>query len=206
VRLSRLGLVAVLLVPCAQASAASGCAVSAPALDADLAAACAAVRAAVPGWDGRGTVRFAEGDPGVAGETVGTTVTLHPAAWARLTPAGRQEVLTHELVHAATSDLGEPPMWLQEGLAESVALEGSGLPDRTVGQELAAARGLHVSLPTAADFERTPAIAYQESWLAVDVLRREHGEAWVLRLYRGEVAPDADLVTRLRAEIVRRLS
>ena len=47
--LSRLALVAVLLVPCAQARP-SGCSVDAPALDADLARACAVVLAAVPGW------------------------------------------------------------------------------------------------------------------------------------------------------------
>jgi hypothetical protein len=198
--LARLGLVGVLLVPCVQADA-SGCSVVAPALAADLARACAAVLAAVPGWDGRGTVRLGDGDPSVAGETVGRTVTLHRDAWARLTPAGRQEVLTHELVHVAT-DAIDAPLWLQEGLAESVALRGSGIPDRVVARELAAAP-LPTALPT--DFESDPAVAYQESWLAVDLLRREHGDAWVLRLYRGEVAPDTDLVPRLRAEIVRRL-
>ena len=203
-RLTRLGLVAVLLVPCAQARATTRCAVEAPALEADLARACAAVRAAVPGWDGRGTVLLADGDPAVAGETVGTTVTLHRQAWAALTAAGRQEVLTHELVHVATDGI-DAPLWLQEGFAESVALRGSGIPDRVAGAELAAAP-LPDALPSDADFEATPAIAYQESWLAVDLLRREHGDAWVLRLYRGQVTPDADLVARLRAEIGRRLS
>jgi hypothetical protein len=162
------------------------------------------VRAVVPGWDGHGTVVLAAGDPEVAGETLGTTVTLHREAWARLTPAGRQAVLTHELVHVATDGI-DAPMWLQEGLAESVALRGSGIPDRVAAQELAAAP-LPTALPSDADFEATPALAYQESWLAVDLLRREHGDAWVLRLYRGEVTPDADLLPRLRAEIGHRLS
>ena len=202
--LARLGLLTVLLVPCAQASASVGCQVAAPHLAADLGQACARVRAAVPEWDGHGTVRFGDGDPGVAGETVGTTVTLHRDAWARLTAAGRQEVLTQELVHVATDGL-EAPQWVQEGFAEAVAMRGSGIPDRAALAELAAAP-LPVRLPDDADFAASPAVAYQQSWLAVDVLLREHGDAWVLRLYRGAESPDADLVTKLRAEIVRRLA
>jgi hypothetical protein len=201
--LSRLALVAVLLVPCAQARA-SGCSVDAPALDADLARACAVVLAAVPGWDGRGSVRLADGDPAVAGETLGTTVTLHREAWAGLTPAGRQEVLTHELVHVATASW-HAPQWLQEGLAESIALADGEIPDRVAGRELAAAP-LPSRLPTDADFEASPAVAYETSWLAVDLLRREHGDAWLLRLYRGSERPDPGLVPRLQAEIERRLS
>jgi hypothetical protein len=221
--LARLGLVTVLLVPCAQASATTRCAVEAPALGADVARACAAVRAVVPGWDGRGTVVLAEGDPEVAGETVGSTVTLHRAAWARLTAAGRQEVLTHELVHVATDGI-DAPLWLQEGLAEAVAMRGSGIPDRVAARELAASPVLPDHLPTDADFAAVPALAYQESWLVVDALQRDIGWPGLLRLYAAAGGPRSgssdsdrgrawldtssshDLVALLRAEIGRRLS
>jgi len=224
-RVARLVLVGVLLVPCAGAArAAGGCRVIAPPLEADLARACAAVRAAVPSWDGRGLVLVGAGDPDVAADTLGATVRVHSAAWARLTPAGRQVVLTHELVHVATDAFttARTPQWLVEGLADAIALRGSGLPDRVVAQELAGqvARGeLPTALPTAEDFAATPAVAYQESWLAVDLLLRRFGTAAVLRLYReagreslgealslGTGSSLAELVVAWRAEIGRRLS
>jgi hypothetical protein len=168
------------------ARAASGCVLDAPALSVDSARACATVRAAVPGWDGRATVRLAAGDEAVAGESAGTTVTLHDAAWARLSPEGRQVVLTHELVHVATDRLttGRTPGWLVEGFPDAVALKASGLPDRVLTQELAAwvaAHGLPGALPT--DLGTDP-VAYEESWLAVDLLLRRYGGPAVLRLYR----------------------
>jgi hypothetical protein len=161
-------------------------------LGADLDLACRTVRAAVPAWHGRAVLRVVDGDPGVAAETLGAVVSIHREAWARLTPAGRQEVLTHELVHVATAPFttSRTPTWLVEGLAEAIAIKGSGLADRVVAQELAAAvaRGqmpahLPAHLPTAHDFAATPALAYQESWLAVDLLLRRFGDPAVLRLY-----------------------
>ena len=190
--LVRLLLVGVLLIPAASAArAASPCSVSAPAsLGADLNLACRTVLAAVPSWDGRAVVQVVDGDVGVAAETLGATVSVHRQAWATLTAAGRQVVLTHELVHVATDAFTTPstPGWLVEGLAEAIALRGSGLADRVVARELAAdvARGhLPTALPTTHDFESTPARAYQASWLAVDLLLRHFGDAAVLRLYRA---------------------
>jgi hypothetical protein len=213
-RVARLSLVAVLLVPVAGvARASSPCAVTSPVLGADVERACRTVLSAVPSWDGRAVVELVPGDPDVAAETIGTVVSVHEPAWARLTPAGRQEVLTHELVHVATDRFttARTPQWLVEGLAEAVALRGSGIPDRHAGQELAAAHTLPTHLPTGADFAATPALAYQESWLLVDLLVHEHGMRWVVARYEdAEVsarsdAVDRDLVQALRGEIVRRL-
>ena len=220
--LARAGVVLVLLLPWAvDGPARSTCSIAAPALDVDVKRACEAVRAAVPGWDGRATVVHGTSDGEVAADTVGRTVTLRAAGWAALSAAGRQEVLTHELVHVATDAFTTPrtPQWLVEGLAEAVALRGTEWPDRVIAQELRSqvARGwLPRALPSPADFEARPAVAYEESWLAVVALQRRLGDAAVLRLYRaaGEqplaralrVMTVPDLVRAMRAEIVSRLS
>jgi hypothetical protein len=210
-----------LLLPWAgSARATSSCRIEAPRLAADVERACATVRAAVPGWDGRATVRLTAGDAAVAGESTGTTVLLHQAAWAALSAPGRQVVLTHELVHVATDAVTTPrtPGWLVEGLADAVALRGSGLSDRALTRELRAwvgAHGLPASLPTELG---TDAVAYEQSWLAVDALLRRYGGPAVLRLYRDSGTRSMDqalaglgltpqqLTTLWRAELANRLS
>jgi hypothetical protein len=182
----------------------------APALAVDLARACRAVVAAVPGWHGRASVVLADGDAGVAADQLGGTVRVHREAWEGLTAAGRQAVLTHELVHVATASLTTPrtPQWLVEGLPEAVAWRDVDLPDRVVAQELAAqvrAGRVPRGLPTAEDFARTPALAYQRSWLAVDLLLSRYGEAAVLDLYRAAGHGTPVPVPGLEAELVRRL-
>jgi hypothetical protein len=187
-------------------------------LGVDVLRACLDVRAAVPAWDGRATVLVEDGPADVAAETVGRTVRVHREAWPGLSPRGRQEVLTHELVHVATAALTTPrtPAWLAEGLAEAVAVPASGIPDRTVGQELATAP-LPTRLPTDADFGATPAVAYEESWLAVSVLQARYGEQRLLAAYRlagggssavalGALGTTPTALTgALRSEIRRRL-
>jgi hypothetical protein len=217
-----LALVAVLLLPPLAAVAAGPTAASAhpshaacvrpgaPVLAVDLARACRAVAAAVPAWHGTATVQLVAGDAGVAADELGGTVRVHHDAWEGLTAAGRQAVLTHELVHVATAGLTTPrtPQWLVEGLAEAVAWRDVQLPDRVVAQELAAqvrAGRVPRGLPTSADFARTPALAYQRSWLAVDLLLRRYGDAAVLGLYRAAGRGTAVAVPGLEAELVRRL-
>lgn len=218
-RAGRAVLAVLLLLPVsASAGASTGCRLDAPSLAVDLAQVCEAVRAAVPEWDGTATVRVEPGDPAVAGESWGDTVRLHQPAWSRLTPVGRRVVLIHELVHVATAEVTtrRTPAWLVEGLAEAVALRGSGLPDRVAARELVAwvrVHGLPTSLPSVVD----DPVDYAQSWLLVDALQRRLGPSAVLRLYRdaGRV-PLADalsglttvpgLLAVLRAEIARRLS
>lgn len=212
-----LALVAVLLLPPLAAVAGGSSSASAgpsyagvgacvrpggPALAVDVARACRAVTAAVPGWHGRASVVLADGDAAVAADELGDTVRVHPDAWATLSAQGRQAVLTHELVHVATAAMTTPrtPEWLVEGLAEAVAWRDVALPDRVVAQELAAevrAGRVPGALPTAQDFDARPAQAYQEAWLAVDLLLRALGPARVLELYRE--AGRAPLETALRA-------
>jgi hypothetical protein len=181
------------------------------------------VAAVVPQWHGRASVVLADGEADVAADELDGTVRVHPDAWETLTPQGRQAVLTHELVHVATAGLTTPrtPQWLVEGLAEAVAWRDVALPDRVVAQELAAevrAGRVPSDLPTARDFVARPAQAYQEAWIAVDLLLRELGPARLLDLYREagraplETAlratgamPVPTTVTAWRAELVRRL-
>jgi hypothetical protein len=238
-RTPSLALVAVLLLPPLAAVAGGSTSASArpshagvgtcvrpgaPALAVDVARACRAVTAAIPAWRGRATVVLADGDEGVAADVLGDTVRVHRTAWETLTAQGRQAVLTHELVHVATAGLttARTPDWLVEGLAEAVAWRDVALPDRVVARELTAevrAGRVPRGLPTARDFVARPAQAYQEAWLAVDLLWRERGPAYVLELYREagraplETALQAaggtgtrGLVAALRTEIVRRLS
>lgn len=48
-------------------------------------------------------------------------VVVHPDSWDRLSPQGRQAVLTHEVTHLAQQGDGPVPAWLGEGLAEYTA-------------------------------------------------------------------------------------
>ncbi len=54
-------------------------------------------------------------------------VVVHPDSWDRLTPEGRQAVLTHEVTHLSMQGDGGVPGWLGEGLAEYTAHRTSDL-------------------------------------------------------------------------------
>jgi hypothetical protein len=152
-------------------------------------------------------------------------IVLNPDAFATLTPAGRQFVLTHEGTHVAvrSSLAGAAPLWLAEGFADHVGYAGSGR--RTA--ELAAALLAEVDagkgptrLPTQADFDPAQgeiAPTYLASWLAVDLVARRHGPATLQRFYeasavdgssaQAEAATDRAFVEVLgttRAEFTRR--
>jgi len=102
-------------------------------------------------------------------------VVLDPTGLARLTPAGRRVVLTHELTHVSVraSTLHDLPLWLSEGFAEWVAFRDEGMDPRVVAAALldrVRAAGPPARLPADADFAGTtgdPVAAYQGAWLAV---------------------------------------
>ncbi len=125
-------------------------------------------------------------------------VVVNPAAFARLTAAGRRVVLTHELTHVAvrSSTRAPVPVWLSEGFAEYVGYRGV-----DIGRGAVAARLLELtrqgrgfpSLPTAADFDparATIAPAYSASWLACTLVVDRYGQDALVRLYRA--AADSD--------------
>jgi hypothetical protein len=131
----------------------------------------------------------------VAGDRgpVGDRVVVAPDAFRRLTPAGRRVVLTHELVHVATRTATGPasPSWLVEGLADVVGFRRAGVPLEAAAPELAAAvrdGALPAALPSdAALAPGAPGLgaAYEQAWLAVDLLVRRYGATRVDALYRA---------------------
>jgi hypothetical protein len=144
-------------------------------------------------------------------------IVIAPSAWAGLTGAGRDVVLTHELTHATVraATTRTVPDWLAEGFAELVAYRTVPLPERdAVAPALALVRsqGLPAALPTDADFNPAAGrlqAAYGLSLLAVRELADRQGTAAVVRLYReaagGLAVPaaslgDAEAVTNLALE------
>lgn len=135
-------------------------------------------------------------------------VLLNPDSEPRPWQRGARTVLAHELVHVA---LGAGPgtglqvePWLEEGLAELVALHGSDLPDAVLtarARRLVREAGVPEDLPGPAAFDaRGDALqaAYELSWLACRVLEKEIGPAGVVALHRDVVAGTA-LEEALRA-------
>ncbi|MFW5474811.1 hypothetical protein ACOCJ5_15990 [Knoellia sp. CPCC 206450] len=134
-----------------------------------------------------------DGPIGPDGRATGDRIVLNPDAFARLTPEGRQFVLTHESTHVAVraSLAGAAPLWLVEGYADHVGYSAS---DRRV-TELAApllekvAQGAGPTrLPTQGDLDPSRgeiAPGYLASWLAVDLIARRHGEATLRRFYEA---------------------
>lgn len=120
-------------------------------------------------------------------------VVVSGSALDRLTPTGRRVVLAHEATHVAlrAAVAGIPATWLAEGLADAVGYAGSGLaPARVAVDELARVRAdgppQHLPGPDAFDASAGPVgPGYQAAYLAVRLLRREHGRAAVCRLYRA---------------------
>jgi hypothetical protein len=119
-------------------------------------------------------------------------VVVVPENFARLTPTGRDIVLTHELTHVAAGTK-RLPVWLYEGFADYVGYRDAGLPVRVAAAELAAevrAGRLPGELPGPAAFapsSRDPgrlARAYQEAWLACRFIAERFGEGTLVRLYR----------------------
>lgn len=142
-----------------------------------------------------------EGPQGADGRAPADRVVLDPDAAARLTPTGRDVVLTHELTHVAVRATlpGTSPTWLAEGYADHLGYARAGLPQARLAAPLVAAvragtapRDLPTTDaldPAVADIE----VAYLAAWQAVEVVADERGEDAVRRLVRactGTAAPD----------------
>lgn len=131
-----------------------------------------------------------EGPTGPDGTASGDRVVLDPTAFARLTDAGRDVVLTHELAHVAvrSSVSGRPAPWLAEGYADHVGYARSDVPpERLLAPLLARARadGGQVELPGAGDLDPSGGdieVPYLAAWQAVELLVERHGEDAVRRL------------------------
>lgn len=146
------------------------------------------------------------------GRASGQRIVVNPANIDRLGALGRRVVLQHEVTHVATRSLTGPdtPIWLVEGFADWVGYGDSGLPARTVGDELRTA--LRTGrwpgrLPVPADFRGDSprlALAYEEGWSACRFIADRAGAAGLVRLYRA-VGTAADPGAALDAELRRLL-
>ncbi|PRY62654.1 hypothetical protein BCF74_10490 [Knoellia remsis] len=125
------------------------------------------------------------------GRATADRVVLNPEAFARLTPEGRQFVITHESTHVAlrSSLPGAAPLWLVEGFADHVGYAGSSRSRAELAagllEKVRAGQG-PTRLPTQGDFDPSQgeiAPAYLASWLAVDLIVRRYGEAALQRFY-----------------------
>lgn len=165
-----------------------------------------------------------EGPTDEAGRATGDRVVLDPAAFASLTPAGRDVVLTHELVHVAVRATvpGRTAAWLAEGYADHVGYQRADVPaSRLLAPLVAEVRAgrapddlprLDSLQPSSGSIE----VPYLAAWQAVELLVAEHGEAAVRRLVvegsatgtdtDAEAATDRALASVLgttRADLVR---
>ncbi|MET7464584.1 hypothetical protein [Nonomuraea sp. NPDC005501] len=126
---------------------------------------------------------------GLAAVADGSRVVVVPGTFDRLTPTGRDVVLTHELTHVAAGTGGLPP-WLYEGFADYVAYRDAGLSVPVAAAELAAevrASRPPRRLPEPGDFapgSARLAAVYQEAWLACRYVAERRGEDTLVRLYR----------------------
>ncbi len=151
-------------------------------------------------------VAAVDDDPGAL--PVGDRVVVNPTTFARLGPLGRRVVLTHEVTHVATRAATGPavPGWLVEGMADHVGYRGADVPLSVAARDLRAevrAGRLPAALPDDAAFSggaQGLGAAYEQAWLAVELLVERYGEDRVVELYRaiGRVgsAGEVDAVLR----------
>ena len=119
----------------------------------------------------------------------GQRVVVEPAAFTRLSDAGKGVVIRHEVSHLAAAAWTPPGMqsWLVEGTADVVGFAGSGVPVTRAAQELAndlRVHGLPHQLPTDAEYAGgTPSVAYEEGWLACRLIEQRAGPAGLRSFY-----------------------
>ncbi|MFE1318513.1 hypothetical protein [Kitasatospora phosalacinea] len=119
-------------------------------------------------------------------------IVVNPDAYRQLSELGRRVVVTHEATHVATRADTKPwtPLWLSEGVADYTGYLGTGRTARQVAPELAAdvrAGRLPVALPADEAFTAGSAgiaQAYEQAWMACDLIARRHGQDRLVAFYR----------------------
>ncbi|WP_406197807.1 hypothetical protein OH807_12930 [Kitasatospora sp. NBC_01560] len=145
-------------------------------------------------WTGMAAVTTAA--PGAPRNTPADRVLVNPEAYLGLSDFGRQVVVTHEAVHVATraDTRAWTPLWLSEGVADWTGYRGSGRSPRQIAPELArdvAAGRVPSALPADSAFTAGAggiAQAYEQSWLACELIARRYGPERLVGLYRAVAA------------------
>jgi hypothetical protein len=130
---------------------------------------------------------------------VGDRILVNPPNFDKLGSLGRRVVITHEVTHVATRAASGPaaPSWLVEGFADYLGYRGLHVPYSVSASELrdAVRNGdTPAALPTDHDFDganKDLAKVYEEAWLAVSLIAREHGRPGLVRFYRAVGRADA---------------
>ena len=124
------------------------------------------------------------------GESGAVRVWLNTPTMQGLSSVGREIVVRHEVVHVAT-DSGSTdatPLWLEEGLAEYVGYENTGVGRAVaVGGAIDAVRDGHEfsHLPTEDDFAGSDlSVAYESALVACDELAGDGGIARLVKIYK----------------------
>ncbi|MFD9129567.1 hypothetical protein [Kitasatospora sp. NPDC059571] len=160
-------------------------------------------------YQGIAAVTVAAG--GAPAATPADRVLVNPEAFRGLSDLGRQVVVTHEATHVATRSATHAwtPLWLSEGVADFTGYRAANRTARQIAPELArdiAAGRVPTALPADGDFAAGSAgiaQAYEEAWLACDLVAREFGPQRLVALYRavGAAGDAGRLDAVLRAEL-----
>ena len=145
-----------------------------------------------------GLATVVSGPAGVPPAGSGDRIVLAPDNFDRLTPVGRQVVLTHELTHVATrgSTSEATPLWLVEGFADYVGYRAVDVPVRKAALELAGAvqaGRVPDQLPSRSDFgagNSQLSQAYEAAWLACRLIAHSYGQDQLVALYRETASRD----------------
>ncbi|MFC8719487.1 hypothetical protein [Kitasatospora sp. NPDC057198] len=141
-------------------------------------------------YQGIAAVTLAVG--GAPEHTPADRIVVNPDAYRQLSELGRRVVVTHEATHVATraDTKSWTPLWLSEGVADYTGYLGSGRTARQIAPELAkdVQNGrAPAGLPDDAAFTAGAAgiaQAYEQAWLACDLIARRYGQDRLVALYR----------------------
>ncbi|MFB7947381.1 hypothetical protein ACFC6L_20970, partial [Kitasatospora phosalacinea] len=141
-------------------------------------------------YQGIAAVTLAVG--GAPVHTPADRIVVNPDAYRQLSELGRRVVVTHEATHVATraDTKSWTPLWLSEGVADYTGYLGTGRTARQVAPELAKdVRAGRVPAALPADDAFTAgsagiAQAYEQAWMACDLIARRHGQDRLVALYR----------------------
>lgn len=160
-------------------------------------------------YEGIAAVTVAAG--GAPAGTPADRVLVNPDAFRGLSDLGRKVVVTHEATHVATraATRSWTPLWLSEGAADYTGYRGAQRTARQIAPELGrdiAEGRVPAGLPADSDFTAGTsgiAQAYEQAWLACDLIARRYGTARLVSFYRavGAMGESGRLDAVMRAEL-----